>query len=101
MTDTAHPTPTDRYTSFKGIDFEANMNRVLAHLRRHLELPGIDNALWRRFIERLALADQSDTPTTDRLLLLHSHVYYLSELFEDAEDEAAITDLARLERECF
>ena len=38
---------------------------------------------------------------TDRLLLLHAHVYYLSELFEDAEDEAAIADLARLERECF
>ena len=91
----------DRYVSFRGIDFETNMARVLAHLERRLADPGRDNALWQRFRQRLADADRADNPLTDRLLLLHAHVYYLSELFEDAEDEAAIADLARLERECF
>lgn len=104
---TAAPAPAaetdspDRYVSFRGIDFEANMAAVMAHLCRYIDDPATSNALWDRFKQRLAVAESSDTPTTDKLLLLHSHVYYMVELFEDHEDEAALEALKKLEEECF
>jgi hypothetical protein len=104
---TAVPAPTaetespDRYVSFRGIDFEANMAAVMAHLRRYIDDPATTNALWERFKQRLAVAETSDTPTTDKLLLLHSHVYYMVELFEDHDDETALETLKKLEEECF
>lgn len=91
----------DRYVSFAGIDFEANMARVLGHLQRYIEDPAWTNALWERFRARLEEAEASATPVADQLLLMHSHVYYMAELFEEAEDEAALADLKRLEEECF
>jgi hypothetical protein len=95
------PATADRYLSFRNIDFETNMARVLGHLRRVVQDPARDNALWQRFFRRLAEAEGAETPMADQLLLLHAHVYYLAELFEEADDEEAIADLARLERECF
>lgn len=97
-TGTAEP---DRYVSFAGIDFDANMTAVLGHLHRYIDDPAWKNALWDRFAARLAAADEGETPVADRLLLLHSHVYYMAELFEDAEDEEALAALAKLEKECF
>ena len=40
-------------------------------------------------------------PLADTLLLLHSHTYFMVELFEDHEDEAALAALLKLEEECF
>jgi len=91
----------DRYVSFRGIDFEGNMATVLGHLRRYIDDPALTNALWERFKQRLALAEAGENAITDKLLLLHSHVYYMVELFEDHEDEAAMTALQKLEEECF
>lgn len=90
----------DRYQSFSGINFDANMRAVLDHLRRYIDT-GEHNPFWERFKQRLAQAEADDVPVADRLLLLHSHVYYIAELFEDHDDEAALTALAKLERECF
>lgn len=95
------PARTDRYVSFEGIDFEANMAAVLAHLRRYIDDPAFANPFWNRFLERLAAADHSERPVADRLLLMHAHVYYMAELFEDQEDEEAVAALRRLEIECF
>jgi hypothetical protein len=92
-------TRADRYVSFRDIDFEANMAAVLVHLARRLEGPERDNPFWKRFSERLAAAEAGEASIADRLLLLHSHVYYLNDLFEDDEDASAA--LAKLERECF
>lgn len=96
-----HPPLTDRYVTFEGIDFEGNMAAVLGHLRRYIDDPAFANPFWQRFSERLAAAESSDRPVADRLLLMHAHVYYMAELFEDQDDAAAIAALKRLEDECF
>lgn len=95
------PARTDRHVSFEGIDFEANMAAVLTHLRRYIDDPAFANPFWNRFLERLAAADSSERPFADRLLLMHAHVYYMAELFEDQDDEEAVAALRRLEIECF
>jgi len=92
---------TDRYVTFEGIDFDGNMAAVMTHLRRYIDSPETGNAFWDRFKTRLDDAEASATPTTDKLLLLHSHVYYMAELFEDHDDEPALAALKVLEEECF
>lgn len=91
----------DRYLTFQGIDFEGNMKVVLTHLFRYIEDPAHGNAFWDRFKARLAAAEAGGGTICDKLLLLHSHVYYMVELFEEHDDEVALTDLKRLEEECF
>ena len=91
----------DRYVSFAGIDFEGNMQAVLAHLRRYIDDPAFANPFWERFRQRLAVAEDSERPVADRLLLMHAHVYYMAELFEDNDDADALAALHRLEEECF
>ncbi|MCW2317802.1 hypothetical protein SAMN06265338_101893 [Rhodoblastus acidophilus] len=91
----------DRYVSFLDIDFEGNMARVLDHLRRYIDNPETGNAFWDRFKGRLAAIEAGENSITDKLLLLHSHVYYMVELFEDHDDEQALKDLKKLEEECF
>lgn len=92
---------TDRYVSFRGIDFECNMQAVLGHLARYMAGPAAGNPFWLRFMSRLEAAEQGATAIADKLLLLHSHVYYFVELFEEHDDAAALADLHKLERECF
>jgi N(2)-fixation sustaining protein CowN len=92
---------TDRYVSFSGIDFAANMQAVLGHLRRYIDDPKLTNAFWERFKQRLVQAEADEVPAADRLLLLHSHVYFIAELFEEHDDEAALAALAKLEQDCF
>lgn len=90
-----------RYQSFVTIDFEGNMRAVLHHLQRHLDDSAVTNPFWQRFMDRLQKAEAESLPVTDKLLLMHSHVYYMLELFEDREDEAALAALRKLEEECF
>lgn len=77
------------------------MRAVLQHLMRYIDDPAHTNPFWDRFKARLAKAEADDVPVADKLLLMHAHVYYMAELFEEVEDEAAIAALARLEQECF
>lgn len=91
----------DRYVTFEGIDFEANMQAVLVHLRRYIDDPTFANPFWERFKERLASAEMAEHSAADRLLLMHAHVYYMAELFEDNDDKEALAALHRLEDECF
>lgn len=91
----------DRYVTFQGIDFAGNMQAVLVHLGRYIDDPTFANPFWERFRQRLAVAEESERPVADRLLLLHAHVYYMAELFEDNDDADALTALRRLEEECF
>ncbi len=93
--------PTDRYVSFSAIDFEENARAVLRYLFRYIDDPAVTNPFWERFKQRLTKAEADAVPVADKLLLLHSHVYYMAELFEDHEDESALAALAKLERECF
>lgn len=91
----------DRYVSFLDIDFEGNMATVLRHLRRYVDDPRTANAFWDRFKMRLDQIERGSGAISDKLLLLHSHVYYMVELFEDHDDERALRDLKKLEEECF
>ncbi|MFH3478216.1 N(2)-fixation sustaining protein CowN [Xanthobacter variabilis] len=91
----------DRYVTFRGIDFDGNMARVLGHLARYIDDPARTNAFWARFKSRLEAAEAGGAATCDKLLLLHSHVYYMVDLFEEYDDEAALADLKKLEEECF
>jgi hypothetical protein len=91
----------DRYVSFLDIDFEGNMAIVLAHLSRYIDNPATGNAFWDRFKQRLQQCETGGASISDKLLLLHSHVYYMVELFEDHDDEQALRDLKKLEEECF
>ncbi len=91
----------DRYVSFLDIDFEGNIAAVLAHLFRYIDDPEQGNAFWDRFKQRLEQCDAAETGTPDKLLLLHAHVYYMVELFEEHEDAEALLALKKLEEECF
>lgn len=91
----------DRYVTFRGIDFDGNMRQVLAHLFRYIDDPAFGNAFWARFKARLTAAEEGGAAICDKLLLLHSHVYYMVDLFEEHDDEAALTALKKLEEECF
>lgn len=91
----------DRYVTFTNIDFDGNMEAVLRHLRRYIDAPAHSNAFWERFKQRLAQAESDSKPVADKLLLLHSHVYYMAELFEEHEDTEAEAALKKLEEECF
>ncbi len=91
----------NRYVTFRGIDFDENMRVVLSHLRRYTDGPAKNNPLWQRFWDRLTALEAGDVEQADKLLLLHSHTYYLVELFEEHNDEAALRDLSKLETECF
>ncbi len=91
----------DRYVSFLDIDFEGNIATVLDHLRRYIDDPEKGNAFWDRFKERLGQCEAGEAGTADKLLLLHSHVYYMVELFEDHDDDQALSALKKLEEECF
>ncbi|WP_072369358.1 N(2)-fixation sustaining protein CowN [Hyphomicrobium sp. NDB2Meth4] len=97
----AIPAQPDRYLTFRGIDFEGNMRAVLGHLRRYIDDPAHANPFWDRFLQRLTSAETGGSAIYDKLLLLHSHTYYMAELFEDHDDDAAITALKKLEEECF
>jgi N(2)-fixation sustaining protein CowN len=91
----------DRYVSFRDIDFEGNIAAVLGHLRRHIDDPAKGNAFWDRFKQRLAKCEGGEAGVADTLLLLHSHVYYMVELFEEHDDAEALAALKKLEEECF
>jgi hypothetical protein len=91
----------DRYVSFRGIDFESNMQAVLGHLSRYIDDPSNCNAFWERFKFRLAQAEARATSAADKLLLMHSHTYYMVDLFEEHEDVEALAALKKLEEQCF
>jgi hypothetical protein len=87
----------DRYVSFKGIDFDGNVRKVLAHVDRCRQSDPANRLI--------AYFDGQRNSTRgarrDDLLLLHSLANPLRDLFEARGDEAALDDLDRLERECF
>jgi hypothetical protein len=87
----------DRYVSFKGIDYDGNVRRVLHHLARHRAGDPANRLI--AYIDRQRGSQQG--ARRDDLLLLHSLVNPIRELFEADTDEAALSDLDRLERECF
>jgi len=98
MSETAQVDPDpDRYVSFKGIDFDGNVARVLAHLARYRRADPGDVLI--AYLDRQRASTHG--ARRDDLLLLHSLVNAIRDLFEARADVVALDDLDRLERECF
>lgn len=90
---------TDRYVTFKGIDGEGNARRLVAMLRRHIDDPARTNPFWEKFKQKLAPADANGERRQDELLLVHSYINNLYELFEQYGDQEALVLLRRIEEE--
>ncbi len=91
---------TDRYVTFKGIDCEGNANLVIDRVLMHINDPDKTNAFWERFKGLLSEAKNVGARKADELCLLCGHVYYISDLFEEYDDEEGLELLHKLEVEC-
>jgi hypothetical protein len=87
---------TDRYRTFKGIDFEGQSNRMMARIATHTA--GLDDPFWTYFYQR---RNATQGMRCDDLLLLASFVNQIRELFENRDDALGLTWLDQLENECF
>jgi hypothetical protein len=88
---------TDHYTSFEGIDCNGNARRIMEMIDRHLAIPGRSNVFWEYFAKKRAgkLGLKQDD-----LLLIHSSIQQVRELFETWDDAEALRLLDQLENEC-
>lgn len=88
---------TDRYVSFEGIDCVGNAQRVMDFIDKHRAIPGHGNAFWEYFANK---RNPRSGPQPDNLLLIHSNINEIRELFETWEDVEALALLQQLEDEC-
>lgn len=87
---------TDRYRSFKGIDFDGQAERMMARIDMHTQ--GIDDPFWVYFFKR---RNATQGMRCDDQLLLSSFVNQIRELLEARGDEQGLAWLDQLESECF
>lgn len=71
--------------------------RIVSLAQRHQS----DNPFWTQFQQKAEAAKRKEGPAADVLFLLHSNVFYLWDLLEDAEDEEGVELLMQLESDCF
>lgn len=93
---------TDRYVTFKGIDGIGDSRRLMSLLRRYIDDPATTNPFWEQFREKLTLARSGpDAPGNrrDELLLVHSYINNIRELFETHDDQQALQLLQQVEEE--
>jgi hypothetical protein len=88
---------TDRYVSFIGIDCQGKARQIMDHIDRHRAIPEHNNAFWDYFAKKRA---STSGPQPDELLLIHSNLGQIRELFEQWDDEEALHHLSALEQEC-
>jgi hypothetical protein len=88
---------TDRYVSFIGIDCEGKALQIMECIDRHRALPSHNTAFWDYFARKRASASG---PQADDLLLIHSNLGQIRELFELWADQDALDLLSQLEEEC-
>jgi predicted SAM-dependent methyltransferase len=97
MPQTSANKKTDRYVSFQGIDCVGNARRIMEFIDRNLAVPGRSNAFWEYFAKKRF---GGSGPQPDNLLLIHSNINQVRELFETWNDEEALALLEQLEEEC-
>ncbi len=94
----------ERYVSFENIDCFENACLVIDHLLRITGEAEHVNLYWKKVIPTIPQAYYDRDPKADEkealLYLVCSNVFYLEELFENSDDEAAISALRRCELEC-
>ena len=89
--------PTDRYTSFTGIDCDGNARQVMALIEEYAAQAGQGKAFWDYF---MAKRQPRSGPKPDDLFLIHCHINQIRELFDAHGDEASRALLVQLEEEC-
>ncbi|MDR3413822.1 MAG: N(2)-fixation sustaining protein CowN [Formivibrio sp.] len=87
----------DRYVSFKGIDCDGNAKRLIAYLRRHIDIPEKTNPFWEQFKQKL---NPTSGPRYDELYLVHAYINIIREYLELMQDAQALALLDQLEEEC-
>ena len=87
---------TDRYRTFKGIDFDGQASRMIARIEQHTQ--GSDDPFWAYFFKR---RNATQGMRCDDQLLLSSFVNQIRELLEAKCDEQGLAWLDQLEAECF
>ena len=90
-------TKPDRYVSFIGLDCDAKAARLVERIFSRINEPGVDDPFWTYFKKKMAGALG---PRPDNLLLIHSHLNEIRELFEQVNDAEGGKLLDQLEQEC-
>jgi hypothetical protein len=90
------PSTSDRYLSFKGIDFDGQAQRMMERISLHTQ--GSDDPLWAYFFQR---RNATTGMRCDDQLLLSSFVNQIRELLEGKGDAQGLDWLDQLENECF
>lgn len=96
-------TKTDRYVTYRNIDCEGNSKKLMMMLRKHIDDPEKTNPFWEKFkgmLAKIGKPAETSGREFDELFLIHTYINNLYEIFEEYEDEAALTLLAQIEREC-
>jgi hypothetical protein len=86
----------DRYRSFKGIDFNGQAQRMMERIALHTA--DSDDAFWVYFYKR---RNATTGMCCDDQLLLSSFVNQIRELLEVRDDAQGLAWLDQLENECF
>jgi hypothetical protein len=92
----AVPASSDRYLSFKGIDFDGQACRMIERITLHTQ--GDNDPFWTYFFQRRYATNGM---RYDDQLLLSSFVNQIRELLETKDDVLGLEWLDQLERECF
>lgn len=94
----------ERYESFKNINCFENACNVIDQMLRVLENPEHNNLYWEKIVPTIPEAYFKRDPELDEneavLYLVCANVFYLEELFENAEDEPGLEALNKCELEC-
>jgi len=87
----------DRYVSFLGLDCDGRARSVMACIDRLLADPARENKFWIYFQKK---RNPPSGPQPDDLLLIHSSINQVRELFEACSDAEALALLDDLEETC-
>lgn len=94
----------ERYESFKNIDCFENACLVIDNMLRVLKDPKNMNLYWEKIVPKIPEAyykrDAKLDTSEELLYLVCSNVFYIEELFENAEDEEGLFILSKAEQEC-
>lgn len=91
-------TTTDRYVSFCGINCNANADRFIAILEKHMETAGDGEAQWQTYFTQKR--EQQAKMMQDNLHFIGSQMNNLYSYMEQCEDQEAMDLLWQLEQEC-
>ena len=87
----------DRYVSFIGLDCDAKAARLVERICAHVNDDEENEPFWEYFKQKIAGALG---PRPDDLLLIHSHLNEIRELFEQKTDTEGTRLLDQIEEEC-